>query len=63
MNDAQCIVVYFKKFWSLLFIGYGEFFLTAKTPVRLVVIIFYLTFGMIIVGIWFTLVKEQMRKV
>jgi len=44
-------------------IGYGDMYATAGSPLRLIAVIFYLTWGIIIVGLWFTFIKEQMRKI
>lgn len=55
-----------KKKISLLIInnlGYGDKFFTAPTLIKLVETVGYLSWGMILLGIWFTVIKEKIEKV
>uniref|UniRef100_A0A915CPK5 Potassium channel domain-containing protein n=1 Tax=Ditylenchus dipsaci TaxID=166011 RepID=A0A915CPK5_9BILA len=48
---------------SLSTVGFGDLFATASNdPLRLVKIIVYIALGMMLLGIWFTIVREYLKK-
>lgn len=50
-------------FLILILLGFGDKYLTAPTLIKLIETIGYLSWGMILIGIWFTVIKEKIEKV
>jgi len=60
-KDFAIADIYFSVV-SFSTIGYGDYYFTAESGLRLVAIIFYLVCGIITVGLWFTLIKDLFRR-